>query len=159
MSKKSRQRRQLAHNARQYGNQEFHITDHHGDLSVMLRSPLRFIQLVRRGWVEQTGPTAGKLIRCFGLISAELASNGEPRLRAIRDEIIWPQNQGCPTGRICDTIWLLSSHASFTFEDVEAAVLKRMTEIEKETQWWGLPARKAPRIREDWGVFGGVEYS
>jgi hypothetical protein len=157
LSKKSNKRRQRAR-LRVFTTQEFRITDHHGKLSVMLRSPLRFAQLVRRGWVEQVSPTAGKLLRCFELISAELAPNGEPRLRALRDEIVWPVNHGCPTGRICEAIWLLSGNASFTLEDADAAVEKRQREIESETLLWGLPEWLPPRVREDWGSFGKVDY-
>ena len=157
MSKKSRSRSdRRAKYAPQC--QEFRITDAYTRYHVTLRSPIRFAQLIARGWVEQVNLTTGRLIGSLKLASSELAPNGEPMLRALPGETIWPQNSGCMTNTICETAWRLAGNASFTFEDVEAALAARQKEIEDETLVWGLPEWKAPRIAEDWGPLGRVDY-
>lgn len=157
MSKKSRSRRQKRHAAFKYAGQEFHLTDLHTDHRVTLRSPLRFAQIIYRGWAEQIGQTRARLIPLFRLDSSELAENGEPRLRAVQGEKLWPNGTTCPTHRICETAWLMSG-ASFTLDQAEAALIDRQMLIEQETLRWGLPDGKPVRIKESWGVFGEIEY-
>lgn len=115
------------------------------------------MQLVKRGWAEQVNQKVIRLVPLFALASAKLADNGEPMLRSVTDERLWPNGTTCPTHRICETAWLMSG-ASFTLEQVDAAIAERADLIERETLRWGLPDGKPVRLKESWGVFGEVEY-
>ncbi len=141
MSKKSRSRPgRFAKYARPT---EYFLHDQHTGFRVRLLNPLRFEQIVARGLAVQVSLTVARLRPFLALVSADLAENGEPRLRAIDGEAIWPRNTGCPTGAICETLWRLSGRASYTLAEVEAAIAARQEEIAKETLLWGLPAARA----------------
>ncbi len=122
---------------------EYHLTDEHSRLRIRLLNPLRFQQLIARGLAVQVSLTVARLRPFLALVSADLAENGEPRLRAIDGEAIWPRNTGCPTGAICETLWRLSGRASYTLAEVEAAIAARDEAIQRETLLWGLPAQRA----------------
>ena len=161
MPKRSRNRSSARRSVRREFSKptiEYTLTDAYTPHRVTLWHPIRLLQLLRNGRAERTGPTSARLHPKFALVSDALADNGEPQLRSMAVDTIWPRNDGCPTGSICERLWLHSG-ASFSLEAAEIALAVRREAIEGETLLWGLPVATPRRLAEDWGAFGAIEYA
>jgi hypothetical protein len=137
---------------------EYVLCDLYTNHCVIFLNPVRFQQLVARGAaiIIRSGlrGNIARLTERFRLNSSRLKESGEPDMIAMSDESIWEENNGCPTGKICDRLWKYDG-AAYALEDVVVFKREREDAIHKETRTWGLP-RIDPkkRIKLDFGVFG-----
>jgi hypothetical protein len=137
---------------------EYVLCDLYTNHRVIFLNPVRFQQLVARGaaTIVRAGirGNIARLTERFRLNSSRLKESGEPDLIALSEETIWEENDGCPTGKICERLWRYDD-AAHSLDEVIAFKEERKQAIHHETRYWGLPPIDPKRrIKLDFGVFG-----